>query len=57
MDAKKELQNKVKEIQKKIDACESDAQAILLQKEVIDLMKTAFQDKEFLKKAFAQNKK
>jgi len=50
MDEKKELQNKISLLQKQINSCTDDVKAIFLQKELIDLLKTAFQDKEFLAK-------
>lgn len=48
MNTKEELQEKIKNIQKQIDECDNDAQAILLQKQLIDLFRIAFNNKEFL---------
>ena len=57
MNDKEELQEKIKEIQKKIDGCSNDAIAILLQKQLIDLLRVAFKNKEFLADFLSQNKK
>jgi len=57
MSTKKELQEKIKQIQKQIDECQNDAQAILLQKELIDLFGEVFKDKDFLIDLVNQNKK
>jgi hypothetical protein len=48
VNTKEELQEKIKQIQKQIDECKDDAQAILLQKQLIDLFRIAFNNKEFL---------
>lgn len=57
MSTKKELQEKIKQIQKQIDVCQNDAEAILLQKELIDLFGEVFKDKDFLIDLVSQNKK
>jgi len=57
MSTKKELQEKISQIQKKIDECENDSQAILLQKELIDLLRIAFKNKDFLTELVSQKKK
>ena len=56
MSTKKELQEKIKQIQKQIDECQNDAQAILLQKELIDLFGEVFKDKDLLIDLVSQNK-
>jgi len=55
MNTKKEIQEKIRQIQKKIDACKDDAQAIILQKELIDLIRIAFENKDFIVDLGSQN--
>jgi len=57
MSTKEELQEKIKQIQKNINECQNDAQAILLQKELIDLLRIAFKNKDFLTELISQQKK
>jgi len=57
MDTKEELQEQIKRLQKQIDECQDDSQAILLQKKLIDLFRIAFKNKDFLIDMVSQNKK
>jgi len=56
MGTKKELQEKIKLLQKQIDECDNDAQAILLQKSLIDLLRGAFKNKEILTELVSKKK-
>jgi len=56
MNAKDELQDRIKFIQKKIEECQDDAQAILLQKDLINLLSQAFKNKEFLAELMTKQK-
>lgn len=55
MDTREELRAKIKFLQNKIDQCQDDAAALLLQKQMIDLLKTVCQDKELLKEILLKN--
>jgi len=56
MSTKDELQEKIKFLQKQIDECDNDAQAILLQKSLIDLLSEAFKNKDFLSELMSKKK-
>jgi len=48
MDTKEELKSRIDLLQKQIKECVDDAQAILMQKQLIDLLRLSFKNKEFL---------
>lgn len=55
MDTREDLRAKIKFLQKKIDQCQDDAEALLLQSQMIDFLKTICQDKELLKEILLKN--
>lgn len=55
MRTREDIQAKIKFLQNKIDKCQDDASALLLQKQMIDLLKTICQDKELLKDILLKN--
>jgi len=56
MNTKDELQEKIKLLQKEISECDNDAQAILLQKNLIDLLSKAFKNKDYLTELMSKKK-
>jgi len=56
MDTKEDLQEKIRYLKKEIEACKDDAQAILLQKKLIDLFRSIFKNKEYLIQLLSEQK-
>jgi len=52
----KELLIKIKSLQKKIKLCSDDRQALMMQKELVDLLSVTLESKEFLKNIIAEKK-
>jgi len=55
MDAKEELKSKIELLQKQIKECADHGQALILQKQLIDLLRGSFKDKEFLAELVKNN--
>ena len=55
MDTREELRVKIKSLQNKIDQCQDDGSALMLQKQMLDLLKSVCQDKELLKELLLKN--
>jgi len=56
MDTQSELQEKIKSLKKQIKECTNDAKALLLQKQLIDLLSDSFKNKDNLIKLMTKNK-
>lgn len=55
MSTNEEIREKIKLLKNQIEKCQDDAKAILLQKQMIDMLKVVCQDKELLKEILLNN--